>query len=303
VIAATDGLVVSSGKAILPGFADTPAQPRYDVVYVRDARGWYYRYSHLHTIDAAIKPGARVRMGQRIGLLGKEGGSGGWSHLHFDIAGRQPSGKWGIIEGYAFLWEAYVREHRPAVLAVARPHHLAAVGEKVVLDGTRSWSAGGKITGYDWTFTDGHTAAGATPTRTYSRPGRYSEVLKVTDDAGHSDYDFAVVNVVDPAHPDRLPPSIHAAYAPTFDLKPGDPVTFLVRTFRTTDGQETWDFGDGSPPVQVRSDGNVVPLARDGYARTVHGYARAGHYLVRVERTDRRGYTAVGHLHVRVGVE
>jgi murein DD-endopeptidase MepM/ murein hydrolase activator NlpD len=303
VVAATDGLVVSSGKVILPGFADTPAQPRYDVVYVLDARGWYFRYSHLHTIDAAIKPGARVRMGQRIGLLGKEGGSGGWSHLHFDIAGRQPSGKWGIIEGYAFLWEAYVREHRPAILAVARPHLLAAVGEKVVLDGTRSWSAGGKITAYEWTFSDGHTATGPTPARTYSQPGRYSEVLKVTDDAGHSDYDFAVVNVVDPAHPDRLPPSIHAAYAPTFGLKPGDAVTFLVRTFRTTDGRETWDFGDGSPPVQVRSDGNVVPLARDGYARTVHRYARAGHYLVRVERTDRRGYTAVAHLHVRVGVE
>jgi hypothetical protein len=235
--------------------------------------------------------------------LGKEGGSGGWSHLHFDIAGLQPSGKWGIIEGYAFLWEAYLREHRPALLAVARPHHLAAFGEEVVLDGTRSWSAAGKITAYEWTFTDGRTAAGATPARTYPRPGVYSEVLKVTDAAGKSDYDFAVVNVVDPAHPDRLPPSIHAAYAPTFGLKPGDPVTFLVRTFRTTDGRETWDFGDGSPRVTVRSDGNVVPLARDGYARTEHRYARAGHYLVRVERTDRRGYTAVGHLHVRVGVE
>ena len=70
-------------------------------------------------------------MGQKIGLLGKEGGSGGWSHLHFDITGRQPSGKWGIIEGYAFLWEAYLREYKPKLLAVARPHHLVAAGEKV----------------------------------------------------------------------------------------------------------------------------------------------------------------------------
>src|SRR6185312_3076871 len=49
VIAATDGLVVSSGKAVLPGYADTPAKPRYDVVYLLDERGWYYRYSHLQT--------------------------------------------------------------------------------------------------------------------------------------------------------------------------------------------------------------------------------------------------------------
>ena len=29
--------------------------------------------------------------------------------------------------------------------------------------------------------------------------------------------------------------------------------------------------------------------------------AKPGHYLVRVERTDRRGFTAVAHLHLRVG--
>jgi hypothetical protein len=303
VVAATDGLVVSAGKRVLPGYAQTPVQPRYDVVYVLDARGWYYRYSHLHTIAADIRPGVRVGMGQRIGLLGKEGGSGGWSHLHFDIAGRQPSGRWGIIEGYAFLWEAYVREHHPAVLAVARPHELAAVGDKVVLDGSRSWSASGKIVAFEWTFTDGTKATGATAEHVYARPGVYSEVLNVTDARGHTGYDFAVVNVVGPKHPDRLPPSIHAASYPTFDIKPGDPVTFLVRTFRTTDGKETWDFGDGSPKVEVHSDGNVVQLAKDGYARTVHRYARAGGYLVRVERSNRRGETAVARLYVRVGVE
>lgn len=59
---------------------------------VLDDRGWYYRYSHLFTIDDAIQPGARVRMGQRLGLLGKEGASGGWAHLHFGIKSRQPSG-------------------------------------------------------------------------------------------------------------------------------------------------------------------------------------------------------------------
>jgi murein DD-endopeptidase MepM/ murein hydrolase activator NlpD len=301
VVAATDGIVVSAGKSLVKGHEDSPAKPRYDVVYLLDDRGWYYRYSHLHTIAKSIQPGARVKMGQLVGLLGKEGGSGGWSHLHFDVTGKQPSGKWGIIEGYAFLWEAYQKQYQPKLLAVARPHHFAAVGEKVTLDGSRSWCKDGKIASFDWLFTDGGKAHGERVERAYRKPGVYSEVLGITDAAGRIDYDFAVVNVVAKDEPDKLPPSIHAVYYPTFGIKPGDPVTFLVRTFRTTDGVETWDFGDGSGRVEVQSDGNVVPLAKDGYARTVHRFAKAGHYVVRVERTNRHGYTAVGHVQVRVG--
>jgi murein DD-endopeptidase MepM/ murein hydrolase activator NlpD len=303
VVAATDGEVVSSGKEAIPDYKATPVSPRYDVVYIRDARGWYYRYSHLHTIDPAIKLGAKVKIGQKVGLLGKEGGSGGWSHLHFDITAKQPSGKWGIVEGYAFLWEAYLAEHKPKLIAVSRPHQIAKVGDKVVLDGSRSWSADGGKKTFEWTFTDGKTATGDRVERTYSKPGVYSEVLKFTDAAGRVDYDFAVVNVLDKDNPDKLPPSIHAAYYPTTGIKPGDNVTFLVRTFRTEEGKEVWDFGDGSPKVEVRSDGNAVMLAKDGYARAAHGYEKPGHYLVRVERTNGRGETAIARLHVRVGTD
>lgn len=299
VVAATDGLVVSSGKSTLNGYDKTPVQPRYDVVYLLDEQGWYYRYSHLHSIDAAINPGEKVKKGQKLGLLGKEGGSGGWSHLHFDITSKQPSGKWGIQEGYAFLWEAYQNEHHPKIQAVARPHHLAWAGQQITLDGSRSWAAD-KIERFEWTFTDGRTAKGATVTRSYDRPGTYSEILKVVDGQGRIDYDFAVVQILDKEHPDRLPPSIHAAFAPTLGIKPGDPITFKVRSFRTAEGGESWDFGDGSPPVRVKSDGNAVKLARDGYAVTTHRYAKAGHYLVRVEHTSTNGI-AVARLQVRVG--
>lgn len=301
VVAATDGVVVSSGKDTIPDFKDTPVRPRYDVVYLLDARGWYYRYSHLHTIDPAIKLGAAVKMGQKIGLLGKEGGSGGWSHLHFDVSSRQPSGKWGIVDGYAFLWEAYLNDHKPKLLAVARPHHIASIGEKVTLDGSRSWSSDPRPARHEWTFSDGQSASGSHVERVYAKPGIYSEILKFTDGAGRVDFDFAVVNVLDKAKPKQLPPSIHASYSPTFGIKPGDSVTFLVRTFRTIEGKETWDFGDGSPKVEVRSDGNAVMLAKDGYAKTIHRYEKPGHYLVSVERTNGRGETATARLQVRVG--
>ena len=173
VVSACDGLVVSAGGKALPEYPDIPFYKRgdYDYVYVLDAQGWFYRYAHLKSIDPAIRPGERVKMGQKIGVLGKEGSSGGWSHLHFDIKSRQPSGKWGIQEGYAFLWEAYLREHRPQIIAVARPHHLIWAGEKVVLDGSRSWSAAGKIERYEWTFTDGTAATGSRVERTYEQAG------------------------------------------------------------------------------------------------------------------------------------
>jgi hypothetical protein len=298
VFAATAGQVISSGNEILPGYADSPAQPRYDVVYLLDERGWYYRYSHLHTIDPAVRPGARISIGQPIGVLGKEGASGGWSHLHFDITSRQPSGLWGIQDGYAFLWDAYQRKYAPKIRAVARPHHFVATGEKVLLDGSKSWTASGRIARYDWTFTDGTTARGRTVEHTYAHPGEYSEVPKITNARGEIDYDFAVVLVIDPSAPDQLPPTIHPAYAPTLNVHPGDSVTFKVRTFRTTFGNETWDFGDGTEKVVVKSDGNANVHAQDGYAVTQHRFAKPGHYLVRVERSNERGQKAIAHLHV-----
>ncbi|MCX6906412.1 MAG: peptidoglycan DD-metalloendopeptidase family protein, partial [Verrucomicrobia bacterium] len=185
VVAATDGLVVSAAKETLPGYDDTPVRPRGDVVYVLDDRGWYYRYSHLFSIEPAIKSGATIKRGQKIGLLGKEGASGGWAHLHFDITCRQPSGKWGTQEAYAFVWEAYVREYAPKLIAVARPHHLIWASGNATLDGTKSWSAAGKIRRCDWTFADGSQASGPKVTRCYARPGTYSEILKVTDAAGN----------------------------------------------------------------------------------------------------------------------
>jgi murein DD-endopeptidase MepM/ murein hydrolase activator NlpD len=300
VVAAAAGRVVASGTTRLSGYEDTPVDPRYDVVYVLDEEGWYYRYSHLQSIDPAIKPGAAVAIGQKIGVLGKEGGSGGWSHLHFEIVSRQPSGRWGTQEGYAFLWEAALGRDRPAVVAVARPHHVAWTGEPVLLDGSRSWCRRGELAQLTWTFHDGTTASGAKVERTYAAPGQYSEVLKATDDQGNTSYDFAIVQVLDRQKPEPAAPSIHAAYAPTQGLQPGDPVTFKVRTFGTTFGSETWDFGDGSAPVEVRSDGNVQKLAPDGYASVVHRFERPGDFLVRVERADDRGYKAVARLAVSI---
>jgi len=301
VVSAIDGIVTSSGNDVLAGQAPgVPSERRYDVVYIRDSRDWYYRYSHLKFIDPAVRPGARISMGQKLGVLGKEGGSGGWSHLHFDISARQPSELWGIEEGYAFLWQAYEQEHPRELAAVARPHALVWTGQKVTLDGSRSKGRG---LSYDWTFTDGGNASGIRVEHTYEMPGTFCEILKLTDATGQVDYDFMAVQVIDHAHPDEPPPTIHATYAPTFGIRRGDPVFFKVRTFRDKVGGETWDFGDGTPAVRVKSDANADAHAADGYAETRHVYEKPGHYLVNVEHVNSAGIRAVARLQVRVAQE
>ncbi len=300
VVAATDGLVISVGEHVLEGHKDKPVTPRYDVVYILDDRGWYYRYSHLQMIGTPVIPGKRVRMGQRIGLVGKEGGSGGWSHLHFDINSKQPSGQWGTQNGYAFIWQAYQQQYNPEIIAVARPHHLVYTGETVELDASKSWSGMGRITNYEWTFCDGTKAGGSKVRRVYERVGEYSEIVKVTDSAGNFTYDFAIVYVIDRKHPERVPPAIHANYYPTFGLRAGDEVTFKVRSFGTQHGGEVWDFGDGSAPVKVQSDGNANQHNPAGYAVTLHRYEKAGDYIITVRRSDENGYEAIGHLHVHI---
>ena len=305
VLAAADGLVICRGKEVLPKFQGNPAVGTEDNAFlILDDRGWIHRYYHMQSIVPSATVGSRVRMGQKVGVLGKEGGSGGWAHLHYDLKIVQPSGRWGTEDAFAYVWEAYRNEYHPELIALARPHHLVVPGEQVVLDGTRSWSAHGRIARYDWTLTDGTKAEGPIIKRTYSQPGEYCETLKVTDATGRTDYDFAIVLVDEkptPSGPERLPPTIHPAYSPTMDLKPGEPITFLVRSFATTDGEETWDFGDGSAKVKVKSDGDVDRHAKDGYQRTVHSYRQAGTYIVTVDRMNARGERAVGRLKVVIG--
>ena len=83
-------------------------------------------------------------------------------------------------------------------------------------------------------------------------------------------------------------------------VRSGQPVMFFVRTCRTTFGEETWDFGDGSAPVPVKSDGCAVEKAKEGYAHAKHVFRGPGDYLVKVERANERGEKATAHLWVPV---
>lgn len=301
VIAATDGLVVQRGEEILEGHADgKPTAARADVVYLLDGRGWYYRYSHLKEIDPAIQTGNVIKMGTRIGVAGKEGASGGWSHLHFEIKSEQPSGEWGTQAGYAIMREICIRDEGLEIIANARPAHFIVAGQETELDGTRSWSAAGDLN-YEWQFDDGSVERSARFAKVYPQPGFFTETLKVTDAAGNVDYDFASVVVLDPNDMEHYPPSLNANFHPSQNLKIGDEITFKVRGFRMEGGEEHWDFGDGSPAQTTASPGNSEPHDPDGYAEIKHTYDKPGDYIVTVKRTSKDGYPATTRLHVAIG--
>ena len=297
VVSAIDGIVASRGLDVIPE-SEPPVEKRADVVYLKDRRGWFYRYSHLKEIDESIQAGARVKQGQRVGLVGKEGSSGGWSHLHFDIRSLQPSGGWGVQDSYAFLWQSYLAENSPKVMAVARPLHRVLTNETVCLDASRSWAAAG-VTAYSWSLTDGTTADTPVVERRYEKPGVYSELVKVTSRDGQVDYDFATVRVADAATGVQVG-GLDANYHPTQNIKPGDEVVFTSRGRGAGASTDTWDFGDGSPTVSATSNRDPAQHAPDGYARVTHRFAAPGDYFVTVRADREEGCCAMHRLHVRV---
>src|SRR5690606_14931870 len=210
------------------------------------------RGTHVRLAGSVSPAQPRLREDHRLGRSDD-------LHRHDQLDVQTPRAKRKLIfktrsqDGYAFLWQANRQQRDPDIVAVARPRHLALTGETIALDATRSWSRG-RIVKYEWTFGDGTTATGRTVERSYDRPGMYNEILTVADDAGRTGVDFAVVKVVDRDHPEQMPPGLHATFHPSLSISPGDPVTFTVRARNTVEGRDTWDFGDGSEPVVVRSN-------------------------------------------------
>ena len=301
IVSATDGLVISVHNKTLKEYINDIGGIREDVIYIIDDRGWYYRYSHLHRVDKSIQLGQQIKVGQHLGYIGKEGASGGWVHLHFGIKHKEsPSGKWASEDAYAYVYEAYVNQYKPSILAHARPHQLAWVGDEVTLDGSNSESFKGNIVSYDWKFSDGTNKSGAIQSKVYDEPGMYSEILKVKNINGDVDYDFCTVQVFAREGQGTKIPTMQTAFYPTIGTKKGDAISFFVRSFNCEGGNEIWDFGDGTPQVKVNSGNGKNMTSAGSFAEVKHVYRQEGDYIVTTKRTGKNGISAITHLHVKI---
>ncbi|MCP4818402.1 MAG: PKD domain-containing protein, partial [Shimia sp.] len=119
-------------------------------------------------------------------------------------------------------------------IADAGADMTVCVNQEVRMDGTGSTDADGSVNAFEWTFGDGSRASGATPIKSFERPGTYSVTLTITGDAvgqcSPLDTDTVTVDVL-PAKSQEI---VAVDRAPV-----GQPVDFAVQL-----GNET---GTGSP--------------------------------------------------------
>ena len=240
--------------------------------------GWFYRYSHLQSFDASVKLGGQATRGAKLWHVGKEGGSGGWSHLHWDITMPQPSGRYGIADGYAFMFQAYLERCDPQLVAVARPHQVAWCGEPVTLDASRSWHAQAA----EFSATTGSWATARPPPAQPSfaiTPGpaimpRWSRWPMTT--AGQTSMlpssRCSTERLPCPGPPAFTPPA-GRHWALSLAMRS---LSRFAPSACADEGEELWNFGDGTAVVRTRSDGNANQHAPDGYAITTHHFDRPG---------------------------
>jgi murein DD-endopeptidase MepM/ murein hydrolase activator NlpD len=243
-------------------------------VVVQDDNGFLWEYAHLNSVAPEIALNTHVIQGQKIGILGKTGPSGNFSHLHLGSYLSRNDVDTGNMNRrlnlYPWLVAAYHARHPKGLFAVARPHHTVLTGEKVVLDGAHSLAWGGsRIVKWRWILPDGRTAKQARAETQFDQPGAYLATLWVKDDRGKEDVDFCQIKVFSRGNPEKGMPHIFISYTPTEDIRPGQPVRFRG-WFQGKGGSGlTVDFGDGTRLADYQE-----------YAEVQHTFKTPGIYIV-----------------------
>lgn len=283
VVSTCDGIVISKDEMVLAGHKNIPiVEPGKSRVTLLDKRGWYHIYSHFYSIDSSVLLGKKIKAGQRIGVLGKEGNSGGWAHLHYDIKTKLANGKWGSINAYPFLWESSYRKFRMRLAAIARPHRIGKMNEELFFHGWFSHTVMKEIKKFEWSFLDedgdvDDTITGVEAKYRFKTPGIHTVMLKVEDHKGRIDYDFAKVQIADPSDLNAKYPTLHASFSVT-EFR----ADFKVRVFNGQSGTVKINYGDGEDE-KINVDNEKL---KSGYLDFSHLYKKPGKYIVRFDYLD-----------------
>ena len=171
-------------------------------------------------------------------------------------------------------------------IADAGPDLVAAPGETLTFQGTRSLDPDGAIAEYAWDFRDGATAYGEIARHAFDKPGIYAVQLSVKDDTGQDEaVDHAEASVFINAPPVAEAGADVAA-------APGDEIRFSAAASFDSDGtiaNYRWDFTDLD-----RADGRGGDYADLHRAGGLHG---AAHRHRRQRRVERRRGRRAPHRH------
>jgi murein DD-endopeptidase MepM/ murein hydrolase activator NlpD len=247
---------------------------------IRDVRGFILNYGHLDSILSGIKVGSPIKQGQWVGMLGRRGASGNFSHLHvgaylsesamnMDRPNRN-------LNLYPWLVAAYRKESGTNLYAVARPHKTVLTGDRVLFDGSNSMSFKSNIVSFKWEFHDGTSANGPMAEKVYDKPGCYIAALWVKDDHGAVDVDFCKVKVFSRSAPEDVIPTLFVTYYPSAQVCVDEPVNFRVWPQGTEVGHIQIDFGDATFVQDYRP-----------YSAITHIFKKTGIHIVTI--TGRAG--------------
>ncbi len=249
-------------------------------VVVRSDNGFIWEYAHLNKLQPGLNIGSKVLPGQKLGILGKTGPSGNFSHLHLGtylcledttiLPGHDTDKPNRRLDLYPWLVTAYQSQHKHGLIAVARPHQMVLAGDQLELSGSDSLAWGDrKISKYKWELPDGTIINDPDARFSINSPGTYIATLTITDQLGDQDIDFCQIKVYPSDKTREHMPHIFMSRTPARDLTCGEQLS--LRFWLQGSGPDTLkiDTGDDSPVIKYQSD---TPLT--------HIYKKPGIYTI-----------------------
>jgi DNA/RNA endonuclease G (NUC1)/PKD repeat protein len=192
-----------------------------------------------------------------------------------------------LLDALPNVVERIVEANDRAPVAATDGPYVGMEGSSVTLSAAGSSDPDGDALTYAWSFGDGETGTGASPSHVYADNGNYQVTVVVTDTYGAADTANTTVTVMNVA------PTV-AAFAGG-SLLQGE--TYAASGSFADPGADQWtatvDFGDGSGARPLALNGDAFDLS--------HRYTAAGTFTVTVRVTDDDGAEGVRTATVTVG--
>ena len=180
---------------------------------------------------------------------------------------------YGSIGQYTLTGTVAPSGPQPPVAVPTATGSPAQPNQAITFSGTGSYDPdGGAIVLYQWSFSDGTTASGASVAKAFVNPGTYTATLTVTDDETTTASKSISVVV-------NRPPTAAIAVTPGTSVFAGQAATFSGAGSTDTDGtiaSYAWTFGDGTT-------GTGVSVSKT--------YSAVGNYTAQLTVKDNLGAT------------